>query len=143
MTQPKRADRPIGRVDLHGLGESEAALSSSSKQTRLGPPKAKKPYLCQMSIGGELLEAIGNAVASARSGGDFSYGNTSDFIRAALTDYKNGIRLLEDDLPADRRLVRRTTIWLDKGLYGFWTKLPPRSRREILGRVLWTKLQRM
>lgn len=139
MARKARPDRPIGRVDFRESPSIAKKPLLKHSQTLLAK-EGQKPHLCQVRIDGKLLEAIRNAVQSAKIGGDFCYGNVSDFIRAALTAYKDGMKLVEV-LPAADNQVQGTTVWMDDALYTFWRSLPYGCRREILERALRTKLK--
>lgn len=143
MIRRKHVDRPIGRI------RSVAAQQKQADPVPRAPRKQKSPtterqqlYLCQIRVDSRVLDAVKTAVTSAKLGGDFHYGNVSDFMRGALADYKGGLKLTEPALRSDHRCVRPTTVWLDETLYTFWRSLPVGSRREILERTLLTKLRR-
>ncbi len=142
MTQRKHEDRPIGRM---GLSVSKPKHPPSLQKKRGRPASGERRArlsLCQIRVDDRVLDTVKNAVTSAKLGGDFHYGNVSDFIRGALADYKKGLKLTEPALPGDRGCVRPTTVWLDEELYSFWRSLPIGGRREILERALRTKLRR-
>ena len=133
MVQRIKPDRSIGRK----------VKSTSLKQDRsVCEEEIQKTHLCQVRIDRKLLDTIKNAVQSAKMGGDFRYGNVSDFIRGALIAYKNGMKLVEVSPTAERQ-VQGTTLWMDDMLCTFWRSLPRGCRREILERALWTKLKQI
>lgn len=97
-------------------------------------------YHLTLKVDADLLQAVGEAVQSAKLGEDFRYANVSDFIRKALIDYKRGMKLTA--APRTKQQVQ-TSIYLTAALRDFWESLPPMQRYEILDRVLRTKLERM
>ena len=134
-------DRCIGRVHLQTARHMPSIPRSKNLPEFPQTPQPATTYLCQIRVDGQLLEVIENAVQSAKRGGDFRYGNRSDFIRKALREYQQGTQLA-GPFPFNRQQARRTTIWLDEDLYAFWKSLPQGSRCEILDRVLRTKIAR-
>ena len=116
-------------------GESSTRLPSK--------PEANAPLIHRTSIrmDAKLYQAIGEAVQSAKLGEDFHYANVSDFIRAALTDYKKGMPLTA--APQTSQHVKDTSVCLPVSLRDFWRSLPRLQHWEILDRVLRTKLERM
>ena len=134
MVKKARSDRPLGRMGTQNTPLKIKKTSLKHNQTLLAK-KEQKPHLCQVRIDRKLLEAIRNAVHSAKAGGDFRYGNVSDFVRGALIAYKNNMNLVEG-LPSVDRHVHGTTVWMDYALYTFWQSLPYGCRREILERAL-------
>lgn len=141
MVKKSRPDRSLGRMDLQDPPLEVKKTPLQYSQTLL-VKKGKKPHLCQVRMDGKLLEAIRNAVQSAKAEGDFRYGNVSDFIRGALIAYKDGMKLIED-LPLVDCHVQGTTVWMDDALYAFWQSLSYGCRRQILERALWTKLRQI
>ena len=89
----------------------------------------------------ELYQTITEAIQSAKLGENFHYANVSDFIRAALTDYKEGMTLTA--APQAPRHFKDTSVCLPASLRDFWRSLPRLQHWEILDRVLRTKLERM
>ena len=98
-------------------------------------------YHVSIRVDATLYQAISEAVQSAKLGEDFHHANISDFIREALIDYKNGMKLTAP--PQADRQMKITSVCLTAPLYDFWRSLPRRQRLEILGRALETKLKRM
>lgn len=143
MTRQKHADRPIGRMGLSVFQPKQTPSLPKKRGRPASGERRPKLYLCQIRVDDRVLDTVKSAVTSARVGGDFHYGNVSDFIRGALVDYKGGLKLTEPALRGDRRCVRPTTVWLDEALYTFWRSLPVGERREILERALLTKLRRV
>lgn len=99
-----------------------------------------RTYHLTIEVDAVLLQTIREAVQSAKLSEDLHYTNVSDFIRKALIDYKNGMKLTA----APRKRGRgQTSIFFPASLRDFWESLPARLRYEILDRVLRTKLERM
>ena len=116
---------------------SPSPIRSTSKPDRSLP----LTHRITLRMDARLHQAIGEAVQSAKLGEHFHYANISDFIRAALGDYKKGMTLTT--APQAARHIKDTSVCLPTPLRDFWRSLPRRQHWEILDRVLRTKLERM
>ncbi len=76
-----------------------------------------------------------NMLTSAHTAQDFTYVSVSDFIRAALQAYKDGMDLAELDQKGPKTA---TTIRVDPSLKKFYQSLPDRMRTKISERVIRT-----
>lgn len=135
---------PISKVkrNLVGAASPTPARARPAEQSveRLG----RSPSLTHrvsIRIGTALHQAICEAVQSAKLGENFHYANVSDFIREALADYKEGMKLTAP--PQVGRQAKITSVCLTAPLFDFWRSLPCGQRWEILDRVLRAKLERM
>ena len=80
-----------------------------------------------------LVEKIRNALTSKKLAGDYQHPNFSAIIRQALQSYQNGMKLTYQRKDNPKKEI---SFRLDEKLGNFYHNLPPRSRTEILERVL-------
>lgn len=85
-----------------------------------------------------LYQTISNMLTSAHTAQDFTYVSVADFIRAALSAYKDGMPLTEID---ERGEKINTTIRADEALKNFYSSLPDRLRSKLVERALRTFLK--
>ena len=70
---------------------------------------------------------------------DFTYVSVSDFIRAALLAYQDGMPLTELDKKGEPKIS--TTIRVDGELKAFYRSLPDRLRSQLVERAIRTFLK--
>lgn len=140
---------PISNVKRNLVGEAATIparekpvtdLPTERSVERLGwsPPLTHR---ISIRIDTALHQAICEAVQSAQLGERFHYANVSDFIREALTDYKEGMKLT---VPSQRgQQTKITSVCFTAPLLDFWRSLPRTQHFKILDRVLRTKLEQM
>ena len=85
-----------------------------------------------------LYQTISNMLTSAHTAQDFTYVSVADFIRAALSAYKDGMPLTELD---ERGEKINTTVRADEALKNFYSSLPDRLRSKLVERALRTFLK--
>jgi Arc/MetJ-type ribon-helix-helix transcriptional regulator len=85
-----------------------------------------------------LYDTIQNAVESAHATQDFTFVSPSDFVRAALKAYKEGMSLTELDIPGAKR---ETKLRVDDELYQFYQELPKGMRSRLLERAIRTYIK--
>lgn len=85
-----------------------------------------------------LYNTIQNMVAASHAAQDFTYKSPSDFLRAALHAYRDGMELTELDQQGEKI---STTIRVDRTTKVFYTSLPDRLRTKLLERAIRTFLK--
>ncbi len=106
------------------------------------PPQPLTGFSEMIQIGVERkLDAfLENMITSAINGGDYRYGSTSDLIREALDDLRNGVPVTE---PASTDPKKIRTIRVTAVAKAFWQTLPRGHRRALLDRAIRTKLKQL
>ena len=82
-----------------------------------------------------LYNTIQNAVTASQAAQDFTYSSPSDYIRAALQAYRDGMVLTELD---EKGPKMSSTIRVNQETKEFYGSLPDRSRSKILERAIRT-----
>lgn len=82
-----------------------------------------------------LYSTIQNAIISQHTAQDFTYSSPSDFMRASLQAYKDGMPLTELDQKGPKI---SSTVRVDQETKEFFSSLPDRSRSKILERAIRT-----
>jgi hypothetical protein len=95
-------------------------------------------YSITVRYGTVLYDTIQNAVDSAHATQDFTFVSPSDFVRAALRAYKEGMSLTELDIPGAKR---ETKLRVDDELYQFYQELPRGMRSRLLERAIRTYIK--
>ena len=99
-------------------------------------PKAERfPEVIAIRCNAILYNTIQNAVTSQHTAQDFTYSSPSDFIRASLQAYKDGMPLTELD---EKGPKISSTMRVDQETKAFFSALPDRSRSKILERAIRT-----
>ena len=80
-----------------------------------------------------LLEKVKNVLISQHSVSNYQYPNLSFFFRSAFHAYQHGMNLTYQRKNNPKKEI---SFRLDEELGNFYQHLPPRSRTEILERVL-------
>ncbi len=86
-----------------------------------------------------LYSTVRNMIESALIAQDFTYLSPSDFVRAALRAYKEGMVLTEVSADGAKR---ETKLRVDDELYRFYQSLPKGIRSQLLERAIRTLLKR-
>lgn len=86
-----------------------------------------------------LYSTVRNMIESALIAQDFTYLSPSDFVRAALRAYKEGMVLTEVSAGDAKR---ETKLRVDDELYRFYQSLPKGIRSQLLERAIRTLLKR-
>jgi hypothetical protein len=82
-----------------------------------------------------LYDTLQNMIRSSHTAQDFTYPSLADFVRAALTAYKNGMVLTEIDQGGSKL---ETSLRVNRELWLFYKSLPGRMRSKILERAIRT-----
>ena len=85
-----------------------------------------------------LYGTVHNMVESAHIAQDFTYLSSSDFVRAALRAYKNGMVLTEVSTDGAKR---ETKLRVDDELYRFYQSLPKGIRSKLVERAIRTLIK--
>ena len=85
-----------------------------------------------------LYITVHNMIESAHIAQDFTYLSPSDFVRAALRAYKEGMALTEISANGAKR---ETKLRVDDELYRFYHSLPKGIRSKLLERAIRTLIK--
>ncbi|MDD9999674.1 MAG: hypothetical protein OXQ89_18195 [Rhodospirillaceae bacterium] len=85
-----------------------------------------------------LYGTLHNMIESAHIAQDFTYLSPSDFVRAALRAYKNGMVLTEVSADGAKR---ETKLRVDDELYRFYQSLPKGIRSKLVERAIRTLIK--
>ena len=103
-------------------------------------PEKSKSMTLNFQINAILYNTIQNIISSLHTSQDFAYVSTSDFIRKALTSFKDGMELTELDEKGEKI---NTSIRVDQGLKDFYSNLPDRMRSKLIERSIRTHIKNM
>ena len=90
--------------------------------------------------GTALYGTIQNIIESAHAAQDFTYTSPSDFVRAALQAYKDGMVLTELEVPGEKM---ESKLRVPSALKIFYQSLPSQVRTKILERATRTFIKNM
>lgn len=113
--------------------------SSVSALMETKPAKRKNTTL-NFQINTILYNTIQNIINSLHTAQDFTYVSASDFIRKALSAYKDGMELTELDEKGEKI---NTSIRVDQSLKDFYSNLPDRMRSKLIERSIRTFIKNM
>lgn len=85
-----------------------------------------------------LYGTVHNMIESSHIAQDFTYLSPSDFVRAALRAYKEGMVLTEVGVDSAKR---ETKLRVDEELYRFYQSLPKGIRSKLLERAIRTLIK--
>lgn len=136
--------RMIGRRPGQDAGDREAENLPTKQPlvSRDTQPTDEHVYDLPVSVPGLLRETIQEVIDAAQAAGDYTYVSFSDFVRAAIREHIEDPRLLAQ-AQEDGGRHKRTSVRCDKEIMDQWHSWPERARRQILERVLRTKLLKM
>jgi Arc/MetJ-type ribon-helix-helix transcriptional regulator len=86
------------------------------------------------------FNTIQNIIDSLHTSQDFTYVSASDFIRKALSSYKDGMELTELDEKGEKI---NTSIRVDQSLKDFYSNLPDSMRSKLIERSIRTFIKNM
>ena len=101
------------------------------------PVKSKNTTL-NFQINAILYNTIQNIINALHTSQDFTYVSASDFIRKALSSYKDGMELTELDEKGEKI---NTSIRVDQALKDFYSNLPDRMRSKLIERSIRTYIK--
>ena len=90
--------------------------------------------------GTSLYSTIQNLIESSHAAQDFTYITPSDFVRAALKAYQDGMQLTELDEPDQKR---ETKLRVSTDLKKFYQSLPKGIRNKLLERAIRTYMKNL
>ena len=96
------------------------------------------PYSIAIRYSTNLYSTVHNMIESAHIVQDFTYLSPSDFVRAALRAYKEGMVLTEISAGGTKR---ETKLRVDDELYRFYQSLPKGIRSKLLERAIRTLIK--
>jgi hypothetical protein len=101
-----------------------------------------KKYDDSVSVryGTALYGTIQNIIESSHAAQDFTYTSPSDFVRAALQAYKDGMVLTELEGPGEKM---ESKLRVSSELKRFYQSLPSQMRTKILERAIRTFIKNM
>lgn len=88
--------------------------------------------------GTSLHSTIQNMIETSHVAQDFTFVTPSDFVRAALEAYRDGMQLTELDVPGEKREVK---IRVHTDLRQFYETLPKGMRTKIVERAIRTYMK--
>lgn len=86
----------------------------------------------------DLYSTVHNMIESAHIAQDFTYLSSSDFVRAALRAYRDGMVLTEVSADGAKR---ETKLRVDDELYRFYRSLPKGVRSKLVERAIRTLIK--
>ena len=90
--------------------------------------------------GTALYDTIQNIIESSHAAQDFTYITSSDFVRAALKAYQDGMQLTALDEPDTKR---ETKLRVSADLKTFYQSLPKGIRNKLLERAIRTYMKNL
>ena len=115
--------------------EQREAPADAVLPTRDGSEPHNFTRSITVRYGTSLYGTIQNIIESAHAAQDFTFLSPSDFVRSALSAYKDGMPLTELDLPGQKQ---ETKLRVDNELYQFYQSLPKGVRSKLLERAIRT-----
>jgi hypothetical protein len=128
--------------DQKKASQEPEQAKSDTKEISAQVEEKKQAYteLIQIQVNTLLYDTLQNMVNVSITGQDFSFTSVTDFIRAALEAYKNGMKLIEQDQPGDRK---QTSMRVTKELHEFYKTIPNRLKRTVLERAIRTFIKNL
>jgi hypothetical protein len=122
-----------------GRGPVRTPAAPSTVAAESGASRESSHHSITVRYGTLLYDTLQNMIRSSHTAQDFTYGSPSDFVRAALKAYKDGMVLteLEQDGPK-----LETSLRVDRELWLFYKSLPTQMRGKILERVIRTFMKK-
>jgi hypothetical protein len=106
------------------------------------PRRDHKKYADSLTVryGTALYGTIQNIIDSSHAAQNFTYTSPSDFVRAALQAYKDGMPLTELEVPGEKM---ESKLRVPGELKRFYQSLPAQMRTKILERAIRTFIKNM
>ena len=108
----------------------------ASQQPQRQSPESGYDESLSIRCNALLYNTIQNMLTAAHTVEDFTYVSVSDFIRAALLAYQDGMPLTELDKKGEPKIS--TTVRVDRELKAFYRSLPDRLRSQLVERAIRT-----
>ena len=118
--------------------QPRAPLQQVAPELRDGADARRFTHSITVRYSTYLYSTVHNMIESAHIAEDFTYLSPSDFVRAALRAYKEGMVLTEISVDGAKR---ETKLRVDDELYRFYQSLPKGIRSKLLERAIRTLIK--